>query len=57
MRANDAPASTIASTPARAMAPATAAMGPTPASPAARTIRATVLSGSFGAYGSNVAAK
>ncbi len=36
-----APASTMASTPAAAMAPATAAMGPTPASSAARTMRRT----------------
>ncbi len=56
-RPNDAPASTIASTPAQAMAPATAAMGPTPASSAARAMRPTVRPGASGVYGSSVAEK
>ena len=57
MRPNAAPASTIVSTPAQAMAPATAAMGPTPASPAARAMRPTVLPGHSGTYGSSVTEK
>jgi hypothetical protein len=54
---NAAPASTIASIPAHAIAPATAAIGPTPADRVAPAILRITFSSESGTYGSNVERK